>query len=210
MRTDVSTTAWGGNPIKKWGLSTNILDLDTIMICKTSHTGLSNDMVVEVLRRRDPAKYGAIAIKDIKEIFDFYFIRWKNKDMPKGLWAEKYTALKVWGTVNEALTRNLEEVLTRAKLELGMGEGEQDKVGQKTQQVVGGRVEDVDGREEGGCVGQRGEVPDEGEDECPGQKGEESDEREGGFAGQIEEESDAWEGEYAGQSEEESDEGDGD
>lgn len=162
MSTTSSTTADNKNPIQKWGLSTDVHDLDTIMIClTTSHSGISNAGVTEVLRRRNPSKYGAITVKDVKDIFNYYFLRWNSAGVPWGVWADRYTCLKNKETVNEALTRDVEWILARAKDELGMGESKQGKADKTTQLVVERGVEDVGDREEEGCAEQSIEEYDE-------------------------------------------------
>ncbi|CAF9920708.1 MAG: hypothetical protein ALECFALPRED_001608 [Alectoria fallacina] len=154
MSTFSFTTPKRKNPIQRWGLSADIRDLDTIMICLTSSGSvLSSVDVVEVLQRRNPSKYGAMKVKDVEEVFNFCFSRWNSADVPWGLWAERVAVSKDGGTASEDMARRVEVILAGAKDELGTGAGEQGGAGKETKQVAEGGVEGVGDGEEAGCAG---------------------------------------------------------
>ncbi|CAD6572870.1 MAG: hypothetical protein ASARMPREDX12_006125 [Alectoria sarmentosa] len=145
------------NPIQRWGLSADIRDLDTIMICLTSSGSvLSSADVAEVLQRRNPSKYGAMKVRDVEEVFNFCFSRWSSADVPWGLWADRVAVSKNGGTASEDMARRVEAILAGAKNELGTGAGKQGGAREETKQVTEGGAEGVEDGEEGGCAGRSG------------------------------------------------------
>ena len=167
-----STPAENENPIQKWGLSTHIRNLDTIMICLTSsHTRLSRADVTALLRRRDPSKYGAMTIEDVKEVFNFYFTKCRKATVPWGLLSSKVITLRAGGTPSEVLVNCVEQNLADAEDELGMGGRRQGKMGKETQQVDE-RVDEGEQREADKETQQVEEdVEDKGEGEGAGRSG---------------------------------------